>query len=148
MMEEKVPTAARTEVTCTISGSFRKFFKEIVEAKATFEKAGIRVLFPVGNEIASHKGEFAILDSDKKISKNLNPKEIEDERLRLLAKGDFLYLYNPAGYVGNSALLELGFAIALGKPIYALEPVRDALIGTYISEVISPSDLAERLTGR
>lgn len=133
---------------CTISGSFRRFFKEIIETKATFEKAGIQVLFPVGNEIVSHKGEFAILDSDKKISKNLNPKELEDERLRLLAKGDFLYLYNPAGYVGNSVLLELGFAVALGKPIYALEPVGDALIGAYISEVITPSDLAERLMSR
>ncbi len=33
---------------------------------------------------------------------------------------DVVFVYNKDGYSGNSTTLELGFAVALGKPIYAL----------------------------
>lgn len=32
---------------------------------------------------------------------------------------DVVYIYNKNGYIGNSVTLELGCAVALGKPIYA-----------------------------
>lgn len=32
---------------------------------------------------------------------------------------DIVFLYNPDGYAGVSTTLELGYAMALGKPIYA-----------------------------
>jgi hypothetical protein len=36
---------------------------------------------------------------------------------------DIVFLYNPGGYLGVSSTLELGYAMALGKPIYALTDV-------------------------
>jgi len=33
---------------------------------------------------------------------------------------DVVFVYNKDGYSGNSTTLELGYAMALGKPIYAL----------------------------
>lgn len=32
---------------------------------------------------------------------------------------DIVFLYNPSGYAGVSTTLEMGYAMALGKPIYA-----------------------------
>lgn len=33
---------------------------------------------------------------------------------------DVVFVFNPNGYVGNSTTLEIGYAVALGKTIYAL----------------------------
>ncbi|HRN96197.1 MAG TPA: nucleoside 2-deoxyribosyltransferase [Candidatus Levybacteria bacterium] len=33
---------------------------------------------------------------------------------------DVVFIFNKDGYVGNSTTLEIGYAMALGKPIYAL----------------------------
>lgn len=33
---------------------------------------------------------------------------------------DVVFMYNKDGYAGNSTTLELGYAVALGKPIFAL----------------------------
>lgn len=55
------------------------------------------------------------------------------EHFDLIRKADVCFVYNPGGYVGVSVTLEMGYANALGKPIYALadktgDPCRDALI--------------------
>tara|TARA_B100000745_G_C20151207_1_gene394676 strand:+ start:1961 stop:2353 length:393 start_codon:yes stop_codon:yes gene_type:complete len=60
---------------------------------------------------------------------------------------DTVFVYNKNGYVGNSTTLEIGYAVALGKPIYALsedsdEVCRNVLIRDIIS---SPEALLERL---
>ncbi|MDO8551213.1 MAG: hypothetical protein Q7S03_00830 [bacterium] len=60
---------------------------------------------------------------------------------------DVLFLYNKEGYCGVSVTLELGYAVALGKPIYALsdkdeELARKILIREFIT---SPSELIKRL---
>lgn len=33
---------------------------------------------------------------------------------------DVVFVYNKGGYAGNSTTLEIGYAVAIGKPIYAL----------------------------
>lgn len=55
------------------------------------------------------------------------------EHFEMIRKADVCFVYNKGGYVGVSVSLEMGFAAALGKPIYALEPstgdpCRDCLI--------------------
>ena len=60
---------------------------------------------------------------------------------------DAVYFYNQDGYLGNSSTLELGFAEALGKPIYALmqdkdEPCRNVLFDEIVS---TPEELVKRL---
>ena len=59
-----------------------------------------------------------------------------------------LHVHNKDGYIGNSTTLELGCAVALGKPIYALsdkdeELCRNALFRDFIS---SPEELAKLLS--
>jgi nucleoside 2-deoxyribosyltransferase len=60
---------------------------------------------------------------------------------------DVVFVFNQDGYAGNSTTLEIGYAVALGKPIYALsgdseELCRHVLFREIIS---SPTALADKL---
>ena len=79
-----------------------------------------------------------ILNKDRKIDdlpKNLRRFAflgLKHHHFSLIRKADAVYFYNKNGYIGTSCTLELGFAEALGKPIFALsdadsEPVRAVL---------------------
>lgn len=69
------------------------------------------------------------------------------EHFDWIRKAEVCFLYNPDGYMGVSMTLELGYACALAKPIYALsaetgDPCRDALIDKVI---MSPKELVKLL---
>jgi mitochondrial fission protein ELM1 len=60
---------------------------------------------------------------------------------------DVVFVYNKDGYSGNSTTLEIGYAIALGKPVYALEK-DDAELCRHVlfREIISsPEELVKKL---
>jgi hypothetical protein len=69
------------------------------------------------------------------------------EHFEMIRKADVCFVYNPGGYVGVSVTLEMGFAAALGRPIYALEnvsgdPCRDVLFDRVVG---SPEELLKLL---
>jgi hypothetical protein len=127
-----------SEPSCTISGSFRKFYGGIIETKEEFEKNGIEVISPKKSKITSSKKGFVILESDS----ILMPGEIEDLHLDAIEDSDFVYIYNPEGYVGYSTRFEIGYALALRKPIFSLELVDDEVLQSYII-VLSPEELCK-----
>lgn len=57
---------------------------------------------------------------------------------------DIVFIYNKDGYVGNSLTMEIGYAVALGKPMFALhvdaEICRDVLFRGYIT---TPRELVQ-----
>lgn len=60
---------------------------------------------------------------------------------------DVVFIYNKNGYLGNSTTLELGCAVALGKPVYALsdkdeELCRRVLVREFIK---TPRELLKKL---
>lgn len=60
---------------------------------------------------------------------------------------DVVFVYNKDGYAGVSTTLEIGYAVAQGKPVYALEKdtsegCRDVLFREIIS---SPTKLVKKL---
>lgn len=61
---------------------------------------------------------------------------------------DVVYLFNKNGYSGNSTTLELGYAVALGKPIYALSDKDEELCRKIlIREIVkTPEMLLKKLT--
>jgi len=60
---------------------------------------------------------------------------------------DVVFIYNKNGYSGVSTTLELGYAVALGKPIYALSDKDEELCRSVLSrEVIkTPKELIKKL---
>lgn len=61
--------------------------------------------------------------------------------------GDVIFIFNKDRYAGNSTTLEIGYAVALGKPIYALsEDSAELCRHVLFREVISsPQELVKRL---
>lgn len=122
-----------------ICGS-RRYKKEIREFANKLKRAGIVVYEPILNddskinELPDHFKRFSFLG-------------LTHHQFGFIRKGDVIYFYNKDGYLGNSGTLELGFAEALGKPIYALtedkdEPCRNALFDKIIK---TPEDLIKKL---
>lgn len=128
---------------CVISGSFRKFYDGITKTAEEFERYGVKVLAPKVSRIINADEEFAILESDT--TKNI--KVLEKNHLDTIREADFLYVYNPEGYVGTSATMEIGWALALEKPVFSLQKPSDLVLAEFIKvkstkEVATEIDLA------
>lgn len=114
-------------IATVISGSFRKHLPQIVALKYELEKLGISVLSPEGDISINPDEEFIILDSDP-VS---NPELLQSSIFAKMRRSTFLTVANIDGYLGNAAILEIGYAIAIGIKIYALEPIQDPNIAPY-----------------
>lgn len=96
----------------TISGSYRKHLSAILAARRTFLEAGIDVLRPRSERVLSDSDGFVRLEDD-----------LDDARTAALAQrqairgSHMVYVVNPGGYVGPSAIYEVGLASGLGIPV-------------------------------
>lgn len=126
---------------CVISGSFRKFYKEITRLIEEFDNLGVEVLSPKKSKIINPDDEFVLLETD---SRGASIKQIEEDHLKAIRNSNFLYVCNPNGYVGNSATMEIGFAIANKIPIYSLEAINDLTLSQFVV-VASPEKIMELL---
>lgn len=100
--------AMRSVVIC---GS-RRFDKEIRKFATSLRKSGVTVYEPFLNK---NRG-IDNLSPDLKKYAFLG---LTLHHFKSIRKADVVYIYNKGGYIGVSTTLELGFAEALGKPVYA-----------------------------
>jgi nucleoside 2-deoxyribosyltransferase len=101
-----------------------KFGKEL-------EKLGVNVLAP-----HFYTKNYGGLEKVKDHNKKFIAMGLTHDHFNKIRKSDVVFIYNEDGYSGNSVTLELGFAVALGKSIYALsdkdpETCRDILFSGY-----------------
>lgn len=127
-----------------ISGSFRRYFDGISEAVRTFESLGIEVLSPKASKVINPGDEFAVLETDD----TDDPKTLEQRHLDAIAAADALYLHDPDGYIGDSSKMELGWAIALGKPVFCKEFVADSTLKFFCGTVATPEEVKQALENR
>lgn len=127
-----------------ISGSFRRYFDGISETVKAFEALGIDVLSPKASKVINPGEEFAVLETDD----TDNPKTLEQRHLDAIASADALYLYNPDGYIGDSSKMELGWANALGKPVFCKELVADSTLKFFCGTVATLERVKDTLTSR
>jgi NTP pyrophosphatase (non-canonical NTP hydrolase) len=127
--------------TIVISGSFRRHYAEIKSAIKEFESLGITVLSPRPSRVINPGEQFAILESDE----TNDPKILESRHLDAVLQADAFYLCNPGGYIGDSVKMELGFAVALGKSIFCMEPIEDVVLNIFAGTVASPERVKEML---
>ncbi|MDP3994452.1 MAG: nucleoside 2-deoxyribosyltransferase [bacterium] len=125
--------------TVCICGS-RRFESEIRKFAKELSRSGVVVYEP-------------ILNQDRRIDKlpeNLKRYAflgLTHHHFSFIKKADVVYMFNKGGYLGNSGTMELGFAEALGKPIYALcedreEPCRNVLFDEIVK---TPKKLINKL---
>lgn len=60
---------------------------------------------------------------------------IEGRHIGALEDADFVWLFCPAGYVGRSAAMEIGFAHALGVPVLTDTAPRDEVLASIVTVV-------------
>jgi nucleoside 2-deoxyribosyltransferase len=122
-----------------ICGS-RRFKSEIREFAKVLKEKGVFVFEPIlhepdeeDNRLSEHTSYLKFLG-------------LTHHQFSEIRKGDVCFVYNKNGYSGVSTTLEIGFAAALNKPIYALsndeEPCRRVLFDEIIE---TPEKLIEKL---
>ena len=132
------------KLSVVISGSFRRYFDGISETVKTFEALGIEVLSPKASKVINPGEEFAVLESDD----TSDPQTLEQRHLDAITTADALYLYDPDGYIGDSSKMELGWANALGKPVFCRELVADSTLKFFCGNVATPKEVKAALTSR
>lgn len=65
--------------------------------------------------------------------------------LENIRKSDTVYIFNKGSYLGPAVTVEIGYSLALGKPIFARAPIKDITITNFIKAVVSPGQLSKLL---
>jgi hypothetical protein len=115
----------------TISGSFHRHLAQIEADVLECRELGVQVLSPADPRVVGAVGAFLFVASDPVRSVRL----VQDKHLEAIRASDFLWLVTPDGYVGQSASLELGFAIAAGVPILSTSVPDDLTLRQYVGIV-------------
>lgn len=120
----------------------KRYSKEIATFCARLEKLGVLVFEPSFSE---KMPEDVFIHSDYVTSKLF--KGLTLEHFDWIRKAEVCYVFNKDDYVGVSVTLEMAYASAFGKPIFALtpntgDPCRDSLIDKIVS---TPQKLATLL---
>lgn len=126
-------------MNCSIIGSFRKYYHQISLTIELFENNGIHILSPKQSTILNPQDEFVIFESD---DENYLPEEIELIALHRILRSDFVYVYNPNGYIGRTTAYEIGRVTEKVIPIFFKEMPKDLPIFLKKNSIITPDLLA------
>ena len=122
-----------------ICGS-RRFKKEVKAFASDLRRVGVDVYAPHHH---SGQEEWNALPKDYQTFVALGLTHDHFHKIRL---ADTVFIYNKGGYAGPGTTLEIGFAVALGKPIYALSADSELCRHALFREVTpSAKELAKRL---
>lgn len=127
-----------------ISGSFSRNFEGIKETIKEFKQLGLDVLSPKDSKVLDTVNDFVFLDSDK----STDIKVLEQAHLDAITSADALYIYNSEDYLGDSSKMELGWALALGKPIFCKEKPKDSTIQLFCGQIATPEETKNILENR
>ncbi len=110
----------------------KRYKDEIAAFCAQLEKLGVLVFEPNIQEPIPEESFFGSEHVTATIFKGLTL-----EHFDWIRKAEVCYVYNKDDYAGISVTMEMAYANALGKPIFALtpktgEPLRDTLIDKVI----------------
>jgi hypothetical protein len=103
----------------------------ITSAVSELATLSVRVLSPADPRVVAAQGEFLFVASDRIRSVRL----VQDRHLESIRAANFLWLVCPDGYVGQSASMEVGFAAAVGVPIFATHAPYDLTLREYVTIV-------------
>lgn len=113
----------------TVSGSFRRHLPAIQRAVETLVDLGWVVLSPADPRVAGSFGDFLFVRSD--IRRSI--KGVQNRHLEAIGRSDFLWLVCPDGYVGQSAAMEVGYAVAARVPVYSDGVPTDWTLRQYVT---------------
>lgn len=120
-------------VRTTLSGSFHKDSKGLQRAYNELARNQCQILSPHRLDFEDHSALFVRDIAEK----NDSAHSLEVHHLRAIAQSDFLWVHLPEGYIGPSTAMEVGYATALGIPVFASCRVDDNALVGFITKVDS-----------
>jgi hypothetical protein len=120
----------------TVSGSFRRAMGAVADAVYRLTDAGVRVLSPADPRVVDQFGDFLFVASDRARAIKL----VESRHLAAIEASDFVWLVAPEGYIGQSGAMEVGFAVAVGTPVFCSEVPVDLTLRQYVTTLPQPED--------
>lgn len=130
------------ELTCSIIGSFRKHYREVVSLIEGLEACYVHVLSPKRSSIVNHQEWFVRLQTD---NPRHEPAEIQLIALHRILRSSFVYVFCPAGYIGKTTCYEIGRIQERRVPLYFSEHPEDLPIAVATSAIINPEKLVQYL---
>jgi nucleoside 2-deoxyribosyltransferase len=118
-----------------VIGSSMKFRDTAKEAMMILESLGMRPLFPNIDQALENGGATESMEEKVRLAR---------DHYRAVEEADAVYFIVPGGYMGTSCKIELGYALALRKPIYFSEPTGDVALDCYPKAIV-PLDRLEIL---
>ncbi|HLD50973.1 hypothetical protein A3K34_02445 [candidate division WWE3 bacterium RIFOXYC1_FULL_40_10] len=115
----------------TLSGSFRKHLDYILTIKRSLEQTKIEILSPRFTEPKNPGEEFVVFTGEE----NMTPLDLERHHLRSIENSDALIVCDKEGYVGASAMIEIGYAQSFGKRVIFAEPPEEFMLKTLPAEI-------------
>jgi hypothetical protein len=141
MTKTHVKTETRSWPRATVSGSFHLAMPAIMEAVHDLTDAGVQVLSPADPRVVDQFGDFLFVASDRVRAIKL----VQSRHLAAIEASDFVWLVAPGGYVGQSAAMEIGYAVAKGTPVFASEVPADLTLRQYVTSLPSSRDALRRI---
>ena len=117
-----------------VIGSSMKFRSLVKSTMKELENLGYQPLFP-NLDYSSEDRDVALTIEEKN--------KLAWDHYRAVEEADAVYFILPDGYMGTSCKIELGYALALKKPIYFSEPTNDMGLDGYPKKIISLDNLIE-----
>lgn len=117
-----------------VIGSSMKFRSLVKATMKELENLGYNPLFP-NLDYSSEDKDVALTIEEKN--------KLAWDHYRAVEESDAVYFILPDGYMGTSCKIELGYALALKKPIYFSEPTNDMGLDGYPKKIISLDNLIE-----
>jgi len=122
-----------------ICGS-RRFKPEMREFGKRLNELGAVVFEPY---LHSGQDEWQKLTDDYKKFVALG---LTHDHFYKIRTADVVFVYNKDGYSGNSTTLEIGYAVAVNKPLYALSADEELCRHVLFREIIqTPEELVKKL---
>ncbi len=112
-----------------ICGSFR-FYEEMIQLRNTLQARGVRCGWP----LPGPRRDPHAMTADE-------ARDAITRHLERIGQAECIFVFNKDGYLGNSAVMEIGYASAQRKPVYALAPIHDPFLMPLVSAVVSIEEL-------
>lgn len=126
----------------TVIGSFKKYYEDICNLIDLMDKHGVRVLSPKKSRIVENIEGFVILESD---DRNCQPYVIQEHVFDNISKSNYVYVWNPGGYLGNSTCYEIGKIMGMEIPLFFKESPKDLPLKVDDCQIKNPSEFIEYL---
>ena len=106
---------ANNNVSVAIIGSFRQYYKDVLDAWRVFTDNGIYVASPKGSAIIQDGIPFVRFTSD---SPDYDDCSVQSLTLHRIFGANLVYVVAPEGYIGRTTCYEIGRVIQAQKPLY------------------------------